>query len=575
MYIQQIDKMSRIQLPWDTETIVESTKSQLVAGGSSSSQVIPVVTALISNLKSPTEFALIITADEEKAPETATGFMATLKSMASSAATTAIKTQRQVTAGCNKLASVYDVKLILPVTVDVDFTISAGSLICSWTEIGTGRDSAKRSVRINNLSNKFISAFTASKEISVEKLGNQLVPNGLNSSTFRWLWKFQPIVPLPKSPLQSLEDELYTPPTVCTGKVMCLSWNLAGLPPPDDNPLNVVPTSFSKYKTSLISFLKKHSDVTVIVLALQEASPLNAKTVLFKGADDNYGEAWLEWFLDVFNCSHAIRGTAEWVKTTGIVQVGLAVSLLVKNNLKEDSGFSVTAPYTSSVKTGTLGLTGNKGCVGLRSTVTFSQNSAKVSIAALNIHLASGEGKSDFRRNELAKVANESSFTDDKSIHFFDSDLCIVTGDLNSRINEEVDCDGSNIIPEDELITRMRDEGDGFPFCEKQINFPATYKLVPGEGGRAVFVMNRKPGWCDRVLFRSGSCGDIPHLFRCTEYSSLRELDLSDHTPVFAVFSYGEFKTGQDPKSAVPTLLTNDQTTSRDDDDDDSDLIDK
>jgi hypothetical protein len=448
----------------------------------------------------------------------------------------------------------------------VDFTVTAGSLICNWTEAGE----VKRSVRINNLSNKFLNVFNASKEISIGKLGNLFVPNG-SSSAFQWLYKFQPVFPLPKTPLAD-EENVFRSPKKTLGKVLCLSWNLAGLPPPDDNPLNVLPTSFSKYKSYLIDFMKKHSDVQVIVLALQEASPLNAKTVLFKGADDNYGEAWLDWFIDVFNCSFP-RGSAEWVKTTGIVQVGLAVSLLVKNPLKqEESAVRVTAPMTSSVKTGTLGLTGNKGCVGLRSTVSFGQTS--VSISALNVHLASGEGKSDFRRTELAKVVNESSFSDDKSVHFFDSDLCIVTGDLNSRINQDFDCDGSKIPIDDEILTRMQNEGQGFPFLEKEVNFPATYKLVPGEEGRLVYVMSRKPGWCDRVLFRSSPAGEEPSRFACTEYSSLRELDLSDHTPIFAVFELGDFETLSEPRQHVPVVNTAENNPD-DDEDDDSDLYDK
>ena len=568
--------MTTIQIPWESETVLESSKSQLIMN-LSSGQVLSVVTTLISNLKAPTQFAIIVTLDDEKPPETSTGFMATIKSMASSAASQAIKTQRQVTAGCNRLASTYDVKLVLPLSVDVDFTVTAGSLICSWTEVGVGRDASKRTVRINNLTNKFLNVFNASKEISIDKLKNQLVPN-VSSSTFRWLWKYQPMVPLPKVPLAET-DEVFKPPSKTFGKILCLSWNLAGLSPPDDNPLNVLPTSFSKYKTLLIAFMKKHSDVELIVLALQEASPLNAKTVLFKGADDNYGEAWLDWFIDVLNCS-VPRGTAEWIKATGIVQVGLAVSLLVKNNLKPaetEQGIRVTAPMTSCVKTGTLGLTGNKGCVGLRSTVSFGSNSSSaISVSALNVHLASGEGKADFRRNELSKVVNESSFKEDKSIHFLDSDLCIVTGDLNSRINDDMDSDGSSVVMEDELLTRMRDEGDGFPFCEKEITFPATYKLVPGEEGRLVFVMNRKPGWCDRVLFRSAAAtGEgAPVRFSCVEYSSLREFDLSDHTPVFAVFSLGGSEVARAPAPTVETRKESiDDPTN--DDDNDSDLYDQ
>ena len=51
----------------------------------------------------------------------------------------------------------------------------------------------------------------------------------------------------------------------------------------------------------------------------------------FKGSDTNYGEAWLEWFSDVLSSSVSPRGAFEYVRTAGVVQVGLAVAMFVKN----------------------------------------------------------------------------------------------------------------------------------------------------------------------------------------------------------------------------------------------------
>ena len=563
--------MSSINLPWESEHIVEFSPSQLVIGSATTS----VITTLISSLKNPTEFALIVTVDETKpaeAPAAQQGFMAKMKSMANNAATQAVKMQRQATAGCNTLGSVYDVKLVLPVAKNVDFAVSAGALIVSWTELAASKgEPVKKQVRLNGLSNKFVNVFNASKEISIGKLAREFVANG-TTGVFSWLWKYQPTVPL-----SSLDEAPAPPakPASVSNKVVCLTWNVAGLSPPDDNPANVLPNAFTKYKTAFIAFMKKH-DPEVLILALQEASPLNAKTVLFKSSEDNYGEAWMEWFSDVLSCSIP-RGKAEWIKTVGIVQVGLAVAMFVKNT--ETDGPRVTAPMTSCVKTGTLGLTGNKGCVGIRSRVRFASG-VQVGIAALNVHLASGEGKADFRRGELHKVVNESSFGEDKSIHFFDSEFTIVTGDLNSRVNEDVEVDGSAIPTDDELLTRMRDEGDGFQFSENEVTFPATYKLVPNEEGRLVFAMNRRPGWCDRVLFRSAlptEGGDAK--FHCLEYSSLRDIDLSDHTPVYAVFGLGVSPNGAGDRQAAPAVAAEPEfnikdNSDNDEDDNDSDLYD-
>ena len=513
--------MTSIELPWESEQVIESSKSEVVLSGT---QCQSVITALISNLKNPTEFALVVVDDDEANNEAASskpGFLGKLKSFANSATSQAVKMQRQVTAGCNKLASTYGVRLVLPLVKNVDYKISNGGLICSWCESGQ----SNLTFRINGLSNKFLNVFTASREIAMSK--TEFVQNG-SSRAFAWLWKYQPSVPLCSGKVHQPSNR--NSDDTSRAKLLCLSWNVAGLAPPDDNPDNVLASCFSKQKKQLVKFFTDKSKYDVVVIALQEASPLNAKTVLFKGSDTNYGEAWMEWLTDVLNTSS--KGTGEWVKTAAIVQVGLAIALFVKNRFSDPDGLRVTAPMTSCVRTGTLGLTGNKGCVGVRSSLTLT-GMEKFNLSVVNVHLASGEGKSDFRKNELSKVVNESSFAEDKSLHFFDSDLAIVVGDLNSRIGDN---DGLCISDEDELLGRMRDEGSGFPFHENPIEFPATYKLVPGEEGRLIFVSNRKPAWCDRVLFRSYELEESKKRFWCTEYSSLRDIDFSDHTPIFATF---------------------------------------
>jgi hypothetical protein len=154
------------------------------------------------------------------------------------------------------------------------------------------------------------------------------------------------VIPLPVTELPASADR-----QADMGRVLCLSWNLAGLAPPEDNALNVVPSTFSKYKTQYVKFFRDHPSVDVVVLALQEASPLNAQTVLFKGSSTNYGEAWMDWFGDVLNTAIG-RGSGEFVKTVGIVQVGLAVAMFVRNRFQGDEAVGVTLPMTSCVKMG-------------------------------------------------------------------------------------------------------------------------------------------------------------------------------------------------------------------------------
>lgn len=182
--------MTQVDLPWETEQIIETSKSQFVNGSSS----IPVLASLISNLKNPTEFALVVVDDDEAISEAASsqpGFLGKLKSFANTASSQAAKVQRQVTAGCNRLAATYGVKLVLPVATNVDYKISGGSLTCSWTSVDTGKMSAK----LNGLSEKFVSIFSASREISLSKNRAEFVPNG-SGRAFNWLWKYQPSIPI-------------------------------------------------------------------------------------------------------------------------------------------------------------------------------------------------------------------------------------------------------------------------------------------------------------------------------------------------------------------------------------------
>jgi hypothetical protein len=541
-----------ISLPWESEHIVESSKCQFNNGSGAPSAG---VVALVSNVNNPIEYALIVVDDDEEIARqqssSQSGFLGKIKSIANSAASQATRMQRQVTAGCNKLAAVYGVKLVVAVCCNVEFRISGSTLIASWQSV----ESPNLTVRLEDLSNRFLNMFNTSREIALTKNRTNFLPNG-PVRTFSWLWKYQPVVPLPTG--QEFAAKSVAPTK--GGRMVCLSWNVAGLAPPQDNPDNVVASMFSKYKKSLIKFF--NGDYDVVVIALQEASPLNAKTVLFKGSDTNYGEAWLDWFTDVLSNCVSPKGSFEYVRTAAIVQVGLAVAMFVRN----DDRVKTTAPMTSCVKTGTLGLTGNKGCVGVRSSVGLRDASTDFTVSVLNVHLASGDGKGDFRKNELSKIINESSFGDEKNFHFFDSDLAIITGDLNSRIAEGFETDGDDIPSEDELLTRMREEGAGFMFHENPIEFPATYKLVPGEEGRLVFADNRKPGWCDRVLYRSTFVGhqetglggirkEESKKFVCTQYNSLRDIDLSDHTPVYAIFEIAESNDREsegDDNSTIP-----------------------
>jgi hypothetical protein len=118
-------------------------------------------------------------------------------------------------------------------------------------------------------------------------------------------------------------------------------------------------------------------------------------------------------------------------------------------------------------------------------------------------------------------------------------DLVIFSGDLNYRINMEIeDCkklleakDIETLLVKDQLSASIRSkEIDMDDFFEGQINFPPTYKFQDGTDNYD--YNERVPGWTDRILYRANNLSDV---ILC-KYSAIFEAKTSDHKPVYAIF---------------------------------------
>ena len=118
-------------------------------------------------------------------------------------------------------------------------------------------------------------------------------------------------------------------------------------------------------------------------------------------------------------------------------------------------------------------------------------------------------------------------------------DLVIFSGDLNYRINMEIeDCkkiieakDYESLLVKDQLYTSIRSkEIEMDDFFEGNIHFPPTYKFQDGTDNYD--YNERVPGWTDRILYRANNLSDV---ILC-KYSSIFEAKTSDHKPVYAIF---------------------------------------
>ena len=140
---------------------------------------------------------------------------------------------------------------------------------------------------------------------------------------------------------------------------------------------------------------------------------------------------------------------------------------------------------------------------------------------------------------QLNKIKTDNCEELEDTIGVNQYDLVIFSGDLNYRINMEIeDCkklieakDYESLLVKDQLYTSIRSkEIEMDDFFEGQIHFPPTYKFQDGTDNYD--YNERVPGWTDRILYRANNLSDV---ILC-KYSSIFEAKTSDHKPVFAIF---------------------------------------
>ena len=152
------------------------------------------------------------------------------------------------------------------------------------------------------------------------------------------------------------------------------------------------------------------------------------------------------------------------------------------------------------------------------------------------------ESKNNNNYNGLNKMYNENNKSlsstlnenDKKDKLINDYDFVIMSGDFNYRLNinhKEI----SNIMnkndPEilwdkDQFTEEIKKKHN---FKEGIINFMPTYKFKKKSNE---YDYTRIPGWTDRILYKSKRYYDI----MLCEYSTIKNICISDHKPVYAVF---------------------------------------
>ena len=147
---------------------------------------------------------------------------------------------------------------------------------------------------------------------------------------------------------------------------------------------------------------------------------------------------------------------------------------------------------------------------------------------------------------EISEKAKE-AFCDRKMMrkeHFKrikDCDIVFWMGDLNYRIDEDEEIvrkkieDGTcyELVPTKDQLAKQR--ANGIPivseFHESEIKFMPTFKFHPNTDN---YHSLRIPAYCDRILYRTKQFDYV----KCWEYTSIPEVQQSDHKPVRGVFSF-------------------------------------
>lgn len=163
----------------------------------------------------------------------------------------------------------------------------------------------------------------------------------------------------------------------------------------------------------------------------------------------------------------------------------------------------------------------------------------KTTLCFVNSHLAAHQHEVERRREDHDEILRRMTFTHGiRRFSIVEHDLVWWFGDLNYRLDESseriknlVEVGNYHELMKYDQLCKQRKLALVFRgFSEGQIRFPPTYKYNPGTDEFDSSEKARAPAWCDRVLWRGDAIKQL-------NYSSIMPLKVSDHKPVYSVFT--------------------------------------
>lgn len=283
----------------------------------------------------------------------------------------------------------------------------------------------------------------------------------------------------------------------------------------------------------------------VIFVGLQE---MDRRPEAYVVAVSTKEATWNSFLLDAIHRAHPDQGYSLVVSRS---LVGTYAVMFAKQELAEQIG----AVSTVTAGCGLMGLMGNKGAVGIRAKI--QSNYVCFVSAHLAPHVENVERRNQdyadlcqrlifplppkrYRAENMAEELMQSWNDPGAPTTIWESDFVFWAGDLNYRVamplaeTRDLALAGEypSMLGHDQL-TLEKEAGHAFKeLQEAPINFPPTYKYVPGSSETLdPRPEGRAPAWTDRVLYR----GDVQRL-RSTRYMAAMEIKSSDHKPVSGHF---------------------------------------
>eukprot|EP00936_MAST-01D_sp_MAST-1D-sp1_P002038 g2038.t1 len=290
-------------------------------------------------------------------------------------------------------------------------------------------------------------------------------------------------------------------------RVLAVTWNLHGQPPPED-------------LTTLLPRGKFH----IYAIGTEECERSIAVSLIFQRK-----KAWEAKLRSTLGPDYSMLMSHTLQAIHMIVYVHSALVPLIDNI------------ESSAVATGIGNALGNKGGIGI------SFRLGNTSILFLNCHLASGQREVEARNEDALKVNTELDLphvdtgdikeTAELSTDRFDR--VVWMGDMNYRValeRDEVDellarNKLQDMLKADQLALAMSSKVKAFKgMVEGPVKFPPTYKFNPGQLVYDTSSKKRVPSWTDRVLYKDDGIDFLAYNC-CHHYKS------SDHLPVYCLFN--------------------------------------